>query len=107
LNYVPYVGPAAMVIALFGVGLITFSSLGHALIAPLGLIAVTTAEGHFVTPTIVGRRLKLNPLLVFLALAFWTWMWGPIGAWLAVPLSIVGLVIVNHLFPADDGRLPD
>jgi predicted PurR-regulated permease PerM len=45
--------------------------------------------------------------LVFLALAFWTWMWGPIGAVLAVPLSIVGLVIVNHLFPREDVRLPD
>ena len=79
LNYVPYVGPAVMVIVLFGVGLVTFPSLGHAFIAPLGLIVLTTAEGHFVTPTIVGRRLTLNPLLVFLALAFWTWMWGPIG----------------------------
>jgi predicted PurR-regulated permease PerM len=107
LNYVPYVGPAVMVIILFGVGLVTFASLGHAFIAPIGLIALTTTEGHFVTPTIIGRRLTLNPLLVFLALAFWTWMWGPIGAVLAVPLSIIGLVIVNHLFPREDVRLPD
>ena len=107
LNYVPYIGPAVMVVALFGVGLVTFPSLSHAFIAPLGLIAVTTAEGHFVTPTIIGRRLTLNPLLVFLALAFWTWMWGPFGALLAVPLSIVGLVIFNHLVPAEDVNLPD
>jgi predicted PurR-regulated permease PerM len=106
-NYVPYIGPAVMVIVLFGVGLVTFSSLAHALIAPLGLIALTTLEGHVITPTIVGRRLTLNPLLVFLALAFWTWMWGPMGALLAAPLSIVGLVVVNHLFPADDDRLPE
>ena len=86
MNYVPYVGPAVMVVALFGVGLVTFPSLGHALIAPIGLIALTTMEGHFVTPTIVGRRLTLNPLLVFLALAFWTWLWGPFGAVLAVPI---------------------
>jgi predicted PurR-regulated permease PerM len=107
LNYVPYVGPAVMVIVLFGVGLVTFPLLGHAAIAPLGLIALTTAEGHFVTPTIVGRRLTLNPLLVFLALAFWTWLWGPIGAFLAVPLSIIGLVVFNHLFPTNDVKLPD
>lgn len=107
LNYVPYVGPAVMVIVLFGVGLVTFPLLGHAAIAPIGLIALTTAEGHFVTPTIVGRRLTLSPLLVFLTLAFWTWMWGPIGAFLAVPLSIIGLVIVNHLFPADEVHLPE
>jgi predicted PurR-regulated permease PerM len=96
-----------MVITLFGVGLVTFPSLGHACVAPLGFIAVTTMEGHFVTPTIVGRRLTLNPLLVFLALAFWTWMWGPIGAVLAVPVSIIGLVVANHLFPTDDVRLPE
>ncbi len=107
LNYVPYVGPAVMVVVLFGVGLVTFPLLSHALIAPIGFIALTTAEGHFVTPTIVGRRLTLNPLLVFLALAFWTWMWGPIGAFLAAPLSIIGLVVFNHLFPHDDVKLPD
>jgi predicted PurR-regulated permease PerM len=107
LNYVPYIGPAVMVIVLFGVGLVTFPLLGHAFIAPIGFVALTTMEGHFVTPTIVGRRLTLNPLLVFLALAFWTWMWGPIGAVLALPLSIIGLVIVNHLFPTDDVKFPD
>jgi predicted PurR-regulated permease PerM len=107
LNYVPYVGPAVMVVILFGVGLVTFPSLGHALVAPLGFVALTTAEGHFITPTIVGRRITLNPLLIFLALAFWTWLWGPIGAFLAAPLSIVGLVVFNHLFPNEDGKLPD
>jgi predicted PurR-regulated permease PerM len=107
LNYVPYIGPAIMVIVLFGVGLVTFPSLAQALIAPLGLVAVATLEGHLVTPTIVGRRLTLNPLLVFLALAFWTWMWGPMGALLATPLSIIGLVVVNHLFPSEDLQLPD
>jgi predicted PurR-regulated permease PerM len=107
LNYVPYVGPGIMVIALFGVGLVSFPSIGHAAVAPIGLIALTTLEGHFVTPAIVGRRLTLNPLLVLLALAFWTWMWGPFGAFLAAPLSIVGLVVFNHLFSAEEVKLPD
>ena len=107
LNYVPYVGPGIMVVVLFGVGLVSFPSIGHALIAPLGLIALTTVEGHLITPTIVGRRLTLNPLLVLLALAFWTWMWGPFGAFLAVPLSIVGLVVFNHLLPDEDVKLPE
>jgi predicted PurR-regulated permease PerM len=107
LNYVPYVGPGVMVIVLFGVGLVSFPSIAHAVIAPLGLIALTTLEGHLITPTIVGRRLTLNPLLVLLALAFWTWMWGPFGAFLAVPLSIIGLVVFNHLFPTEEVNLPD
>lgn len=107
LNYVPYVGPGVMVIVLFGVGLVSFPSIAHAVIAPIGFIVLTTTEGHLVTPTIVGRRLTLNPLLVLLALAFWTWLWGPFGAFLAVPLSIVGLVVFNHLFPAEEVNLPD
>jgi predicted PurR-regulated permease PerM len=107
LNYLPYIGPASMIVILFGVGLVTFPSLSHALVAPLGFVALTTAEGQFITPTIVGRRTVLNPLLVFLALAFWAWLWGPIGAFLAAPLSIVGIVVFNHLFPQDDIKLPD
>ena len=107
LNYVPYVGPAIMMIIMFGVGLVSFPSLGHALIAPAAMLGLCTLEGHFITPTIVGRRMTLNPLLVVLALAFWTWMWGPIGALLAVPLSIVGLVVFSHLFPHEDVKLPD
>jgi predicted PurR-regulated permease PerM len=107
LNYVPYVGPAFNMLVLFGVGLVTFPSLGQALIAPLGFIALTTAEGYFITPTIVGRRLTLNPLLVFLSLVFWTWLWGPIGSLLAVPLLIIGLVVSNHLLPHEEIKLPE
>ena len=107
LNYVPYVGPGVMVMVLFGVGLVSFPFLAHAAIAPIGFIVLTTMEGQLVTPTIVGRRLTLNPLLVLLSLAFWTWMWGPFGAFLAVPLSIVGLVVFNHLFPTEEVKLPD
>lgn len=107
LNYVPYVGPAVTVVALFGVSLVTFPSLGQALIAPLAFVILTTVEGHFITPTIIGRRLTLNPVLILLALAFWTWIWGPVGALLAAPFSIIELVVFNHLFPDDDGKLPD
>jgi predicted PurR-regulated permease PerM len=107
LNYVPYVGPSIMVLILFGVGLVTFPSLTHALMAPIGFVALTTTEGHFITPAIIGRRITLNPVLILLALAFWTWMWGPLGAFLAAPLSIVGLVVFNHLFPEEEVKLPD
>jgi multidrug efflux pump subunit AcrB len=65
--------------------------------APLGFVALATAEGHFITPTIVGRRITLNPLLVFLALAFWTWLWGPAGLLLATPLTVCVVVIGRHV----------
>jgi predicted PurR-regulated permease PerM len=106
LNYVPYLGPLAMNLVLFAVGVVTFPTLGQALVAPACFIAMTTLEGHFITPSIMGRRLTLNPLNVFLALAFWTWLWGPIGAFLAVPLLITALVSLKHLFPKPEINLP-
>jgi len=101
-NYVPYIGPAVMVFLLFCVGLVIFPSLVYALIAPIFFAALTTIEGHFVTPNIVGRNLSLSPLIVFLALAFWTWLWGPIGAFLATPILIVGLVVSKHFLPEEE-----
>jgi predicted PurR-regulated permease PerM len=106
LNYIPYIGPACMALILLAVGLVTFPTLGHALLPPAAFVALTTLEGHIITPTVLGRSLTLNPLAVFLALAFWTWMWGPMGAFLSVPLLIVALVIFGHLFPSDDIKLP-
>jgi predicted PurR-regulated permease PerM len=69
-------------------------------------LALATLEGHFITPSVMGHRLTLNPLTVFLSLVFWTWLWGPVGAFLAVPLLIVGLVVIDHLFPDDEPELP-
>jgi predicted PurR-regulated permease PerM len=107
LNYIPYIGPGCMAVILFAVGLVTFPSLGYALLPPAAFVALTTIEGHILTPAVLGRRLTLNPLAVLLALAFWTWMWGPMGAFLAVPLTLMGLVTINHLFPDEDVKLPN
>jgi len=106
LNFIPYIGALIMEAALFMVGLVTFPTLTHALLAPLLFLALATLEGHFVTPAIMGHRLTLNPLTVFLSLVFWTWLWGPVGAFLAVPLLIMALVMVDHLFPEDEPDLP-
>jgi predicted PurR-regulated permease PerM len=101
-NYLPYIGPAVMVFVLFCVGLVIFPSLVYALIAPIFFAALTTIEGHFVTPNVVGRNLSLRPSMVFLALAFWTWLWGPIGAFLATPILIIGLVVSKHFLPEEE-----
>lgn len=106
LNFVPYIGALIMEAGLFMVGLVTFPTLTHALLAPLLFLAFATLEGHFITPSIIGHRLTLNPLTVFLSLVFWTWLWGPVGAFLAVPLLIMALVVVDHLFPEDEPELP-
>jgi predicted PurR-regulated permease PerM len=107
LNFIPYIGALMIEVAMFLVGLVVFPSLGHALIAPVLYLAMGTLEGHFITPSIMGRQLTLHPLTVFLSLVFWTWLWGPIGAFLSVPLLIVALVIASHLFPDDEPALPD
>jgi predicted PurR-regulated permease PerM len=105
-NYIPYVGPAFVVVVLFAVGLVSFPSLAYAALAPALFVGLTTIEGHIVTPNIIGRRLTLNPLGVFLSLAFWTWLWGPVGTFLSVPFLIFGLVIVNHLISDEETDLP-
>jgi predicted PurR-regulated permease PerM len=106
LNFIPIIGPIAMFAVLTVVGIIAFPTLSGGLIAPLAFIGITFMEGHFITPTIIGRRLALNALAVFIALAFWTWLWGPMGGFLSSPLLIVGLILKEHLFPDNSPQLP-
>jgi len=106
LNFIPIIGPVAMFVILIVVGLVAFPTIGTGLLAPAAFAVVTFLEGHFITPTIVGRRLALNALAVFIALAFWTWLWGPMGAFLSSPLLIVALIVKEHLMPVNSPQLP-
>lgn len=106
LNFFPIIGPVAMFVILAVVGVIAFSTIGAGLIAPLAFVGLAFLEGHFVTPAIIGRRLELNALAVFMALAFWTWLWGPMGGFLSSPLLIVALILKEHLLPVDSPQLP-
>ncbi len=107
LNYIPYVGPGIMHAILFVIGLLTFDTLLPALIAPLFFMTFTFIEGHFLVPNIIGRQLLLHPLAVFLSLAFWAWLWGPIGAFLATPILIMATVATDHLYPRSRSLLPE
>jgi len=106
LNFIPIIGPVAMFVVLAVVGVVAFPTLGGGLIAAIAFAGITFLEGHFITPTIIGRRLSLNALAVFIALAFWTWLWGPMGAFLSSPLLIVGLILKEHLMPENSPQLP-
>jgi predicted PurR-regulated permease PerM len=106
LNFFPIIGPIATFVILTVVGVIAFSTFGAGLIAPLAFVGLTFLEGHFITPTIIGRRLELNALAVFIALAFWTWLWGPMGGFLSSPLLIVALTLKDHLLPTTSPQLP-
>jgi predicted PurR-regulated permease PerM len=107
LNYIPYIGPAIVVATLAVVGLVTYPTLGEVAVAPLVYIAIVTLEGQFITPAFMGRRLELNPFAVFLAIAFCTWFWGPIGAFLAVPLLMALTVTLGHVVADEPPDLPD
>ena len=107
LNFVPIIGPVVMFVVLAAVGTVTSATLLSGLMAAAGFLGVAFVEGHFVTPTIIGRRLALNALAVFFALAFWTWLWGPMGAFLSSPILIVGLILKEHLMPLPDAPFPN
>lgn len=107
LNFIPIIGPVVTFVILLAVGVISSATLSAGLMAPLGFAILAFLEGHFITPTIIGRRLALNALAVFIALAFWTWLWGPMGAFLSSPLLIVGLILKEHVFPVSAPAIPD
>jgi predicted PurR-regulated permease PerM len=107
LNYVPYVGPSIMYLLLFLVGVQTYPTLLGALGPPAVFVGITLIEGQFLTPAIVGRQvLQVHPLAIFLGIAFWAWLWGPLGAFLATPILIVARVAFDHLYPHGKAELP-
>jgi predicted PurR-regulated permease PerM len=106
LNFFPIIGPVAMFVILVAVGIISSETIAAGMIAPLLFVGLTFMEGHFITPTIIGRKLQLNALAVFIGLAFWTWLWGPMGGFLAAPILIVGLILKEHLMPINSPQLP-
>src|SRR5262245_32381354 len=107
LNYVPYLGPSIVVGTLAVVGLLTFPTLGEAMVAPLAFLGIVAIEGQFLTPALMGRRLELNPFAVLLAIAFCTWLWGPIGAFVSVPLLMALTVALGHALIEDKPELPE
>lgn len=99
MNYVPYLGPVVTLAVITTASILTFEDLGRALVAPLVYFAINFAEGYFLTPTIMGRRLTLNPVVVFVGLVFWGWLWGIPGALIAVPLLAMFKILCDHIEP--------
>ncbi len=94
LNFILYLGPAALVVMLTVAGIVVFDGAASFL-PPALYLAMNATEAQFVTPTLVGKSLAVNPLLVFLALVFWLWLWGPIGGIIAIPLLIWTTTVVR------------
>jgi len=98
-NFIPYLGAITMISVLAMVGFLTFDSLGHALLAPGVFIGLHLLESYLLTPLILGRRLTLNPVVIFLGFTFWGWLWGITGAVLAVPIMVVVKIFCDHSEP--------
>jgi predicted PurR-regulated permease PerM len=102
LNFVPIIGPMATFAVLLVVGLVAAPTFALGLLPAAGFAVLIVVEGQFVTPTIIGRHLELNALAVLLSLAFWAWLWGPMGAFLSSPILMVALIINQRLYGDED-----
>jgi predicted PurR-regulated permease PerM len=89
LNYIPYLGPIASILLLALGGLMAFADPWYALLPALSFAVIHLVEANVITPSLVGRRLTINPLAILITLSFWAWVWGTTGALLAVPLLII------------------
>jgi predicted PurR-regulated permease PerM len=96
LNFVPYFGPAAMAILLTLVALTSAIEPARVLLAPVLYLTVHAVEANFITPHLLGRRLPLNPLAIFLGFLFWWWIWGVPGAILAVPIMVTLKIVCDR-----------
>jgi predicted PurR-regulated permease PerM len=97
LNFLPYVGAITGVVIVAAVSFVTFDTLAQAAIVPLVYVTLTSLEGQIVTPLIVGRRLEINTVAIFIGIAFWGWLWGLVGVLLAVPILVIVKQIAEHL----------
>jgi predicted PurR-regulated permease PerM len=97
LNFAPYVGPAMTGIGLLVVGFTTFDTLGHVVAVPGAFFAIAFVEGQLITPVIIGRRLALDPTVVFVWLLLWGWLWGIVGVLLAGPLLACFKIVCQHV----------
>lgn len=99
LNFVPFVGQAVMVVVLFAVGLGTQSGVEGALLPVALYLALNFVEGNFVTPNLIGRAMTMNPFLIFFAITYWLWAWGPVGGFIAVPSLLILYSVATNILP--------
>ena len=96
INYILYLGPAVLAVALVFAGIAAFDGL-RVLLPALIYLGLNSTEGQFVTPTLLGRHMRINPLLIFLSLTFGIWLWGPLGGVVAIPLLLWALVLTESM----------
>ena len=99
LNFIPYIGATIEIATVALVATATFPHLGHALIVPACYLGLGLLEGNLVTPYVVGRRMMLNPVVIFIGITFWGFLWGVLGIFLAVPMLVMFKIFCDHIEP--------
>ena len=97
LEFVPYLGALTAVVVFTLAGLSAFPDLPHALLVPGAFLAINMVQANLATPLLLGHRLTLNPVAIFVGLAFFFWIWGVPGAFLAVPLLATFKIFCDHI----------
>jgi predicted PurR-regulated permease PerM len=96
-EFVPYIGATVLLGVLAMAGLVTFPTVGQALLVPGAYLGVNLLQSQFVSPYVLGRRLTLNPVAILIGLVFWWWLWGVGGAFIAVPLLATLKIFCDHI----------
>ncbi len=98
-SFIPFLGITVMTISVAIAGILTHDSLLLALLPAVIFFSVHLVMENLIFPAIMGRQWEINPFIVFIAILFWTWMWGAVGAMLALPLSLIMMTVISELFP--------
>jgi predicted PurR-regulated permease PerM len=98
-SFIPFLGITLMTISVAIAGILTHDALLIGLIPAIIFFTVHLAMENLLFPAIMGRQWEINPFIVFIAILFWTWMWGAVGAMLALPLSLIMMTVLDELFP--------
>lgn len=96
-NFIPYAGALLMAVILGLVALVHYPTTGQAALVPLVFLVLNFFEGNVITPRLIGERLALNPVVVFTGVLFWGWIWGVVGALMAVPILAAIKIVCDHI----------
>src|SRR5262249_54128513 len=97
LNFIPYVGVLVAVAPPVLLAFLQFDEVWRGIAVAGLLIGVQVFTGQYMEPRLAGKRLNLSPLLIILSLAFWGYLWGPVGMILAVPLTVVCKIVLENI----------
>ena len=97
MEFVPYIGAMTIIAVLTIASLTVFDHVGHALLVPASFIVVNLLQGNLIGPLVMGHRLSLNPVAIFLTVALWWELWGIAGAFLAVPMLATFKILCDHI----------